>query len=296
MKKTVTVAAVAAAAALLAGAALAHTSIAESDPADNSTVEALPAEVSIRFGNPDVPVPQPAQLTEATLLLLDPCGARADNEDAAWDETTSTISATTKASETAGRYEMHWSGTSSDGDTQAGYVDFVVSGGEQCALVQRTDAVDDVDLGFNPTKVTSKPTTSGASVTVALASAPTCKAFRVLENRLEIAMDTNWDETVDYTGAFTCRTKKVRRNGVVRKVAVYAVDVSRADEETASLKFKVRKTGAKSLTAAIPSKILEDQEAGSLDLYVSSTTESDECGEDKSCADRAPDLGWIRSL
>ncbi|HYP23566.1 MAG TPA: copper resistance protein CopC [Actinomycetota bacterium] len=296
MKKTVTVAAVAAATALLAGAALAHTSIAESDPADNSTVEALPAEVSIRFGNPDVPVPQPAQLTEATLLLLDPCGARVDNEDAAWDQTTSTISASTKASETAGRYEMHWSGTSTDGDTQAGYVDFVVSGGEQCALVQRTDAADDIDLGFNPTKVTSKPTAAGANVTVALAAAPACKAFRVEGQRLELAMDTNWDESVDYTGAFTCRAKKVRRNGVVKNVAVYGLEVTKASDETPSLKFKVRKTGAKALTAAVPSTILEDQEAGSLDLYVSSTTESDECGEDKSCADRAPDLGWVRSL
>lgn len=297
MRKTVTVAAVAAATALLAGAALAHTSIAESDPADNSTVEALPAEVSIRFGNPEVPVPQPAQLQDATLTLLDPCGARVDNEDAAWDETTSTISASTEASETAGRYEMQWAGTSTDGDAQTGFVDFVVSGGEPCSLVQRADPADDIDLGFNPTKVTSKPTATGASVAVTLAAAPACKTFKADTGQLlTFAMDTSWDEEIDYTGAFTCKTKKVRRNGAVRKIAVYAMDVTKAGDETPSSRLKVRKTGAKALTVSLPSSLLGDEENGSLDLYVSSTTESDECGEDTTCADRAPDLGWVRSL
>lgn len=297
MKKTVTAAAVVAATALLAGAALAHTSIAESDPADNSTVEALPQEVSIRFGNPEVPVPQPAQLTDATLTVLDPCGARVDNEDATWDETTSTLSATTKASETAGRYEMQWSGTSTDGDAQAGFVDFVVSGGEPCALVQRVDAADDIDLGFNPTKVASKQTTAGAAVTLSLTAAPACKAFKADTGQLlSLAIDVNWDEEIDYTGTFTCKTKKVRRNGVVRKVAVYGMDVTKAGDEAPSSKLKVRKTGAKALTVTVPASLLEDQENGALDLYVSSTTESDECGEDTTCADRAPDLGWVRSL
>lgn len=296
MKKTVAVAAVFAATALLAGAALAHTSIAEADPADNSTIEALPGEVSIRFGNPDLPVPQPAQVTDATLLVLDPCGVQVDNADASWDETTSTITATTKVSEIAGRYEMQWSGSATDGDTQSGFVDFDVSAGEQCALVQRTDAGDDIDLGFDPTKVTSKPTAAGANVTVALAAAPACKTFRIQGQRLEIAMDTNWDEGVDYTGAFTCRTIKVWKKGVVRKVAVYGLDVTKAGDDGPSLRLEVRKTGAKALTASIPSSILEDEVSGSLDLYVSSTTESDECGEDESCADRAPDLGWVRSL
>lgn len=295
MKKTTAAAAIATATVLLAGVALAHTSVAESNPADNSTIEALPGEVSVRFGSPEVPVPQPAQLEDATLLLLDPCGVQVDNADAHWDQTTSTISATTTPSERAGRYEMHWGGTSTDGDTQAGYVDFVVSGGSECESVVRRDASDDVDLGFNPTKVTSKPTAAGANVTVELRDAPACKTFETGTGRLlALAMDTSWDEEVDYTGAFTCRTKKVRRGGVVRKVAVYGLAVTKAGEDTPSLRLQVRKTGAKALTAAVPKAILE--EGGSLDLYVSSTTESDECGEDKSCADRAPDLGWVRSL
>lgn len=297
MKKTIAVAAVAAASALFAGAALAHTSIAESNPADNSTIEALPEEVSIRFGNAQVPVPQPAQLTDATLVLLDPCGVRADNEDATWDETTSTITATAKASGTAGRYEMQWSGTSTDGDAQAGYVDFVVSGGEECAVAQRADVADDIDLGFDPTKVTSKRTASGAAVTVALADAVACKALSGQTSEvLSLEMDTNWDEGTDYSGVFRCTTKKVRRNGVVRKVAVYSLSVTKAGDEDASLKFKARKTAPRALTASIPSSLLEDPDAGTLDLYVSSTTESDECNEDTSCADRAPDLGWVRSL
>ena len=295
MRRTFSVAAVAAALALLAGAALAHTSIAESNPADNSTVEALPEEVSVRFGNPEVPVPQPAQLSDASLVVLDACGARVDNEDAQWDDTTSTITATTTPASKAGRYEMHWSGTSTDGDAQAGVIDFVVSGGAECESVVRTDAADDIDLGFNPTKVTSKRTASGAAISVSLAEAPACKSFDAATGRLlTLAMDTSWDEEVDYTGTFTCRTKKVRRNGVVRRVAVYGLDVTKSGDEKPSLKLSLRKTGAKALTAAIPSTILG--EGGTLDLYVSSTTESDECGEAKSCADRAPDLGWVRSL
>jgi methionine-rich copper-binding protein CopC len=297
MNKTITAAAVAAATALLAGAALAHTSIAESNPADQSTVEALPEEVSIRFGSPDVPVPQPAQLSDAALLVLDACGARVDNEDASMDDTTSTLTATTTPSSKAGRYEMHWSGTAADGEAQAGVLDFVVSGGTECASVVRTDAADDVDAGFNPTKIVSKATEAGADVTVTLKEAPACKLFKTETGRLlGIEMDTNWDDGVDYSGTFTCRTKKVRRNGVVRKVAVYGLDVTKAGDETPSTKFKVRKTGTTALTVAIPSSLLEDPEAGSLDLYVSSSIESDECGEDDTCADRAPDLGWVRSF
>lgn len=296
MRKTIALAVVAMATALLAGAALAHTSIAESEPADNSTIEALPAEVSIRFGNAQIPAPQPAQLTEAALLVLDACGARIDNDDEQWDDTTSTITVTTTATSAAGRYEMHWSGKSTDGDSQAGVVDFVVSGGYECKSVVRDDPASDIDAGFDPTKVTSKPTATGAAVTVALKEAPACKSFKPATGRLlNVDMDTNWDEGVDYSGTFSCRMKKVRKNGVVRKVPVYGLAVMRAGGEAPFANFKVRKTAAKALTVSVPSSILEGPE-DSLDLYVSSTTESDECAEDASCADRAPDLGWVRAL
>lgn len=295
--KKIAVTAAAAALALTAGAAAAHTSIAESNPADNSTIEALPEEVSIRFGNAQIPAPQPMQLQDATLTLLDPCGARADNEDAAWDDTTSTLTATVKAAEKAGRYEMQWSGTSTDGDAQAGFVDFVVSGGSECASVTRPDASGDVDLGFDPTKVVSKRAGSGAAVTVVLADKPVCKSFETDTGQLlNVEMDTNWDEGVDYSGSFTCRAKKVRRNGAVRRVPVYGMAVTKAGDETPSLRLAVRKTGRKALTVTVPGSIAGDAEAGPLDLYVSSTTDSDECGEDTACADRAPDLGWVRSL
>lgn len=297
MKKAIGIAAVAAASALFAGAALAHTSIAESNPADNATVEALPEEVSVRFGNPEVPVPQPAQLTDASLLVLDACGARVDNEDAQWDETTSTLTATTKPASKAGRYEMHWSGTSTDGDAQAGVIDFVVSGGTECTSVVRTDAADDVDAGFDPTKVSSTRTSTGAAVTVTLADTPACKSFKTATgNLLGLEMDTNWDDGVDYSGTFACKTKKVRRNGVVRKVAVYSLAVTKAGDDAPSATFKVAKRGPKTLTVSVPSSLLGDQENGSLDLYVSSSTESEECADDEVCADRAPDLGWVRSL
>lgn len=293
--KKIAVTAMAVALALTAGAALAHTSVAESDPADGSTIEALPADVSVRFGNAELPAPQPAQLTDGTLLVLDACGVRVDNEDSEYDNSTSTISATTSATEKAGRYELHWFGTAADGDAQSGVIDFAVSGGSPCTSIVRTDATDDIDLGFNPTKVVSKPTASGAGVTVTLADAVACKSFKTDTGQiLNLEMDTNWDETIDYSGAFTCRTKKVVRNGVTRKVAVYGLAVTKAGDETPSSKLKVRKTSAKALTVAVPSSILEDSEAGTLDLYVTSTTESDECGDGTSCADRAPDLGWVR--
>jgi methionine-rich copper-binding protein CopC len=295
--KKVTLVAAALAVTLLGGSALAHTSIAESNPADNSTIEALPEEVSIRFGNATIPAPQPAQLTDATLVLVDPCGARADNEDAQWDETTSTITATTADATSSGRFEMQWSGTSTDGDAQAGVVDFVVSGGPECALVQRTDAADDVDLGFDITNVTSRPTASGASVSVALAASPACKTFAAGSGRLlTIAMDANWDDAVDYTGDFTCKVKRVRKNGRVVKVPVYRLAVTKSGDEAPSVTFKARRSGPKVLTVAIPRTILEDAETGSLDLYVSSETDSDECDEETSCLDRAPDLGLVRAL
>ena len=295
-KATIAALAVAVALALISSAALAHTSIAESNPADNSTVEALPEEVSVRFGNAAIPAPQPAQLTGATLLVLDPCGARVDNEDATWDEVTSTITATTSATEKAGRYEMHWGGTSSDGDAQAGIIDFVATGGSQCASVLRPDDADDIDLGFNPVKIVSKPADAGAAVTVTLKDKLTCKSFATDGGRLlTVAMDTSWDEEVDYTGTFTCRTKKVRKNGQLRRAPVYGLSVTKAGDETPSSKLRVKATSAYALTASIPASILEDAE-GSLDLYVSSTTDSDECNEDTTCADRAPDLGWVRSL
>lgn len=297
MRKTIVTAAVTAATALLAGAALAHTSVVESNPADNSTVEALPAEVSLRFGNASIPAPQPAQLTDAALVVIDACGTRVDNEDATWDQTTSTLTATTTATEKAGRYEMQWSGTSTDGDAQTGVVDFVVSGGAECELVQRTDAESDIDIGFDPTRIVSRPAGEGAAVTVSLAAAPACKTFATDAGRLlELAMDVNWDEEIDYLGAFTCRIEKVRKNGVVRKMPVYGLVVTKGGEETPSARFKVRRTAPKSLTVAIPGSILEDPESGSLDLYARSSTDSDECGEDETCADRAPDLGWVRSL
>jgi methionine-rich copper-binding protein CopC len=297
LRNKLTVAALAAALSLIATGALAHTSIAESNPADNSTVEALPEEVSIRFGNATIPAPQPAQLSDATLLVLDPCGARVDNEDAAWDQTTSTITATTTTREKAGRYEMHWGGTSTDGDAQAGIVDFVATGGSECASVVRPDAADDVDLGFNPVKIVSRPAGTGAAVTVTLKDKLTCKSFATAGGRLlTVAMDTNWDEEVDYTGTFTCRTKKVRRNGQIRRVPVYGLSVAQDGDEDPSSKLKVKASSAYALTASIPASILEDPANGSLDLYVSSTTDSDECDEDTRCADRAPDLGWVRSL
>lgn len=289
--------AVVAATALLGGAALAHTSIAESDPADNSTVDALPAEVSIRFGNAMVPAPQPAQLTGATMLVLDPCGTRVDNEDAAWDETTSTLTATTTGGEKAGRYEMQWSGTSTDGDAQAGIIDFVSTGGTECTSVVRPDATDDIDLGFNPVKIVSKPTAAGAALTVTLKDKLTCRSFATSGGRLlTVAMDTNWDEEVDYTGTFTCKTKKVRRDGRVRRVPVYGLALVKSGEDAPSSSLRVKATSPYALTASLPATVLEDPAEGSLDLYVSSSTDAEDCDQETACADRAPDLGWVRSL
>lgn len=295
MRRTLAFVAGATAAALVAGAALAHTSIAESDPADQSTVEALPGEVSIRFGSPDVPAPQPAQISDATMVLLDACGTRVDNEDASLDQTTSTLTATTKPSEKSGRYEMQWSGTAADGEAQSGLVDFVVSGGSPCTSVVRTDPADDVDAGFDPVKVVSKPLDTGAAVTVTVTDPLTCGALETETGQLlGMDMDTNWDDGVDYSGSFTCRIKKVRRNGVVRKVQVYGLAVTKAGDEAPSMKLKVRKTGRAALTASIPFSIVD--EGGSLDLHVSASTESEECEEGSTCADRAPDLGWVRAF
>jgi hypothetical protein len=124
---------------------------------------------------------------------------------------------------------------------------------------------------------------------VSLKDGLSCKAFGSKSGRLlNIAMDTNWDEEVDYTGAFTCKKKA---DGLV-----YGFAVTKAGDEDPSTRFKVVKVAGKALTVSVPASILEDPDNGSLDLYVSSTTDSDECTEDTTCADRAPDLGWVRSL
>lgn len=279
--------------ALAASAAFAHTSIAESDPADQSTVEALPTDISIRFGNAMVPGPQPAQVSEASLLLLDPCGVRVDNDDSELDMTTSTVAATAEESAVSGRYEMQWTATAADGEGQAGIIDFVVSGGAPCSLVQRDDVADDIDFGFDPTSVKSKTTEKGADVTVSLNDKLVCKSFKSTSGqKLEVSLDTNWDDEIDYSGLFTCKTKVVRG----KKVSVYKLAVTKAGEEAPSLKFRTKKTSPKALVVSIPASILGDSEDGHVDLYVSSTTESDDCTEDVSCVDRAPDLGSVRSF
>ncbi len=271
--------------------ASAHTSIYDSNPADGSTVEAAPAEVTVRFGMAEFqgqPIPpQPGQASDARLEVYDACGTRVDKDDSVYDNNDSSVT-TTSGGEVAGRYEIHWYVTAADGEAQVGALDFVVSGGELCEQVVRPDADDDIDLGFNPTEVKSVVTSKGAEVTISLKDKAKCKSFAAdAESKLQVVMDTNYDEEIDYTGVFECKINK-------KKKAVYKLMVTKTGDEEPSLKLKARKAGGKKLVVLVPSSLATEENAH-IDLHLSSTTDSDKCTEDKVCVDRAPDLGWVRA-
>ena len=272
-----------AAIALFAGGALAHTSIAESDPADGSTVDAPPAEVSVRFGSPELPA-QPGAITEGRLEVLDACGARVDNDDSEADMTTSTVTATSGGA-AAGRYEIHWFVTAADGESQAGALDFVVANGEPCSIVRRADAADDVDLGLDPVAVTAKRTGAAGIVTIKTAEPFKCSDLSATkDDALSLSFDQDYDETNDLTGTFVCRRGKLK------------LQVAGPDAKEGEFDFSVAASmpSAKKVVVRLPDARFGTAEA-SLDLYVEASSESDDCEDDgKVCLDRAPDLGALR--
>ena len=253
---------------LLAGVAVAHTDVAETIPADDSTIEAAPTEAYIRFGQPEAPTP--AQIADGRLEVYDACGKRVDKDDATVNLQESSITVSSGGS-VAGRYEAHWFATAADGNVQAGLFDFDVTGGTPCKSVVREDPAKDVDLGFDIVKLQSKKVKAGSRMSATFASPVSCKALKDEDTLLVAKFDTNSDRLADVSGTFKCLAGKV-------KLAF--------DDQTKPL--SVSRPNSTTLSVLIPRHVL----LGGVDVYLEATTDKDECS-DKVCAELAPDLGLL---
>lgn len=252
---------------VLTGVAVAHTDVAETIPADGSTVETAPTEAYIRFGQPEAPTP--AQIVDGRLEVYDACGKRVDKDDAAVNMQDSSITVSSEGA-VAGRYEAHWFTTAADGNVQAGLFDFEVTGGEPCKSVVREDPAKDVDLGFDIVKLQSKKVKSGSQMSATFAGPVNCKALKDEDTQLVAKFDTSSDRTEDVTGTFKCVGGKAK--------LVF-------DDQSKPL--TVTRTST-TLSVVIPRHVL----LGDVDVYLESTTDKDECS-DKICAEIAPDLGLL---
>ena len=249
------------------GSASAHTSIAETNPADGSTVEAAPPEVKIRFGDASLP-PQPGQITDGRLEVFDACGTQVDEGDsqANMEESSVTVSS---GGDSSGRYEAHWYATAADGQVQSGIFDFNVSGGSTCENVTRTDPKEDVDVGFDVTSITTRKVRRGVQARIGFATPVKCSDLGDKDLDLSVYFDTNSDRAADTSGRITCaagKTKLTFKGG--------AVPATRPTSD--SVAFVIR-----------PHVLL-----GSIEFYVESLADKEEC-EDKVCSELAPDLGLV---
>ena len=253
---------------LVAGVAVAHTSVAETTPEDGSVIESAPSQVHIRFGQKDLPAP--GQATDGRLEVYDACGKRVDKNDTTFNMQDSSMTVSS-AGDVAGRYEAHWFATAADGAEQSGVFDFEVTNGTPCKSVVREDATGDIELGFDVTKLRMNRVNAGSKVTMTLAAPVTCASFKDKDLQLATKFDTNSDRTEDITGVVACKAGKLK--------LVFG-------DGTGSL--RVARPTSTTLSVVIPRHVL----LGDVDVYVQSTADKDECSE-KVCAEIAPDLGLL---
>lgn len=259
----------------ITGAALAHTNVAESDPADGAIVDTPPAQVTVRFGQEAVPAP--GQISDATLAVIDACGAQVDNRDSTVNMQDSSVTVTSGGGP-AGRYEIHWFATAADGAIQSGVLDFDVKQGESCAKVVREDPGADVEAGLDVLRVQSKRTRRGGLVTIELAEAIRCAALSSkADERVSLGIDTDSDRDGEFLGAVTCRRGD------------WSVDLESASQEPTRALRAARPTPT-ALAVRIPSQVL----VGHVDVWIETSSEAPACGS-KDCFDRAPDLGLVRA-
>ena len=256
-------------------AAYAHTHVAESTPADGEVLEKAPSEVSVRFGEALLPVGQPAQVQDASLVVLDACGKQVDNKDSSLTIQDSKV-VVTSGGDVAGRYEVHWFATAADGAPQSGVLDFEVTKGKSCTEAVREDEAKDVDLGTDVTKLQTSRTKGGALVQVGTKQRLSCTDLAAKgDSSLELNIDTSSDRESDLIGRFVCQSGDVR---LKMKTS--------SGKSTGSLPASITSKGLK---VKLPRGAL----VGNADAFVQSSLDSDECA-DKVCADRAPDLGFVQ--
>ena len=261
--------------AVSVGPAYAHTSVAESNPADGANVEAIPSSVMVRFGQEALPAP--AQIQDARLEVIDPCGVQVDKKDSAVNMQDSSVTVSAAGS-AAGRYEIHWFATAADGEAQAGVLDFNVTSGEPCTKVARADAKDDTEAGPDVVSIETKRTRRGGVSTLRLNDALACATLGAeAEEHLTIMLDTNSDRNADFTGEITC------------KAGDWTMALTSAEgDSTGSL--RVGQPNKTTLRVTLPKQKL----VAHVDLWAESSSEAADC-EGKVCFDRAPELGLARA-
>ena len=110
----------AAAAALVAGPALAHTRLVSANPAPNATVRAVPAQLRITFNEPVMP-------RFVTLTVTGPDGAKLHVATVAVDpENRNRVNAVVHGFQRPGAYRVDWSAAGSDMHRMTGNYSFTL--------------------------------------------------------------------------------------------------------------------------------------------------------------------------
>ena len=265
--------------------ALAHTDVADSNPKDGSTVDAAPEEVWVKFGSVPPPGEQPLAINGGVLEVFDACGEQVSSGETEMNELQNQLTVASGGNR-AGRYEIIWTVEASDGEEQAGLIDFNVSQGSGCDYVSRRDTLKDVDHGFDIKSVKATPSGDSTKVQVKLKKPITCKSLgKRTKNGLELRFDRNADDADDYSGSFACRSGKF----------VFWLTEGESDAIMASYRATLTLKG-NVLTTKVKTADLGDGEH--LDLYATSYSEANACEDEPApvCADRAPDLGVLRAF
>jgi len=268
--------------------AFAHTQVADSNPQDGATVDAAPEEVWVKFGSVPPPGEQPMAINGGVLEVFDACGEQVSSGETEMNQLQNQLTVASDGNR-AGRYEIIWTVEASDGEAQAGLIDFNVTEGSGCDYIARRDSLKDVDEGLDIKSVKATPLGDTTKIQVKLKKPINCKALGARsDNGLGLSFDRNADDADDYTGSFGCK------NGKFKLALTEAGDdvVIKSYRATLTPKGNV-------LTTKVKTADLGDGDH--LDLYATSNSEADECDEEPAegetapvCADRAPDLGVLR--
>ena len=285
--------------ALIAGAALmatalispaaAHTALREATPADGSTVDALPDEVSALLGG---------MVTEGSVEVFDPCGISVTTGDTELENVSIRVGqpeapgsrlTVPTAGEKTGNYQAIWTAVGLDGHAVGGAWDFNVVDDAGCTKVLREDAEDNAN-GIDITSVTTKRLKDPKAILVTLKSAEKvaigdlAKAIDEdnLGTTLDIVIENTQDTSIDFRGRF------VRQRGELRLL------LGSDDLETKIGSFVARAKGS-AISVKIPQKVVRPETGKHVDVWVESRGNTEDCGE-TGCADIAPDFGYLRSL
>ena len=287
LKRGAAVAVTALAAMAVGTNAFAHTAMREATPADGSTIDALPEEVSVLLSG---------ILTEGSIQLFDPCGKPIAGETeytaisprAGQPEAPGSRLTATAASTKTGNYQGIWTGVGTDTHEVSGLWTFDVKNGEACAKVSRDDGEDNAN-GIDVTGVATKRSGKKkliVSVSTADAVKGSTLAAKISDdaegNVLDLVFENEQDKEADFRGRFVGAGKKIElllgSNDLKTKYGRYTV---KAKGDTLSVK--------------LPAKLLRPEVGKHVDVYAESQGNTEDCGE-TGCLDIAPDLGYLRAL